>query len=76
MATPKEIFYVEILPGGTPLGFREQGGGHFTSEKHARDRYEYHNNRGRRVRLYTILNPPWVAIEEANIDAVPLRPDA
>lgn len=32
---PKELYYVEVIPGGTPLAFREKGGGTYASKPYA-----------------------------------------
>lgn len=35
MAKPKSLVYIEIVPGGKPLGYRVPGGGVFNSMKTA-----------------------------------------
>lgn len=63
---PKEFFFVEILAGGPPLGYREKGGGHFTSYAAAAERYEYHVNRGRNVKLHRSI-PNWEVVFENEV---------
>lgn len=60
---PKDIYFVEILPGGPPLGYREKGGGHFTAYGAAAERYEHHVNKGRNVVLHHAV-PDWKVVFE------------
>lgn len=40
MAKPKTLIYIEVVPGGNPLGFRQQGGGTFSTLKAAQYRID------------------------------------
>lgn len=35
MSKPKTLFYVEIIPGGRQLGYRERGGKTYAQRAHA-----------------------------------------
>lgn len=64
---PEGIYFVEILPGGPPLGYREKGGGHFTDKLSALQRYEHHLWRGRKVKLYHAFTH-WVTISDSEME--------
>lgn len=61
---PKKLFYVRILPGGTPLKYRQKGGGTYTDEKYARSQYESLKAHGSNVELLeTEIN--WTVLESS-----------
>jgi hypothetical protein len=35
MSKPKQLYYVEVIPGGKPLGYREPGGKTYATKPHA-----------------------------------------
>lgn len=49
---PKKLYYVEILPGGKPLEYRQKGGGTYANLNHANNAYEALRRYGSNVRLY------------------------
>ncbi|AXH49275.1 hypothetical protein HWB76_gp127 [Streptomyces phage Blueeyedbeauty] len=50
---PKKLYYVLVKPGGTPLKYRQKGGGTYTNEKFAKSQYESLKTHGSRVELYS-----------------------
>lgn len=61
---PKKLYYVKILPGGTPLKFRQKGGGTYTDEKYAKSHYESLKAHGSKVELL-VTEVNWTVIESS-----------
>ena len=56
-----KIYRVRILPGGKPLGFREQGGGIYSDFNHALKSYDRLLARGSKV-VFEQTEPVWEAV--------------
>lgn len=56
---PNKIFYVEVLPGGEPLGFRQRGGKIFTRHEHAENHKETLERQGVFARVMVLESPVW-----------------
>lgn len=61
---PKKLYYVKILPGGTPLKYRQRGGGTYTEEKHARSHYNSLKAYGSKVQLL-VADVEWSVVESS-----------
>lgn len=64
MRAPKQLFWVEILPGGKPLKFRQPGGGKFSSLKAAQARAESLAWGGVLTQIYETQEIKWVAVDD------------
>lgn len=51
---PSKVYFVAVLPGGKSLDYRQKGGGHFTQEKAAVERYESLIRTGVRAAVYSV----------------------
>lgn len=56
---PTKIYYVQVLPGGTPLGYRQRGGKIFTTEQHAVNHKEGLERMGVNARVMILESPVW-----------------
>lgn len=65
---PKKLYWVEILPGGEPLPYRQRGGGVFSTLAHAQGRCKKLDHRGVLTQIYVAEQIPWspapTAVEE------------
>ncbi len=50
---PEKIYYVLIMPGGTPLKYGQKGGGIYTREQEALNCVERLKRHGSKVRLFS-----------------------
>lgn len=57
--TPKAIYYVEVLPGGTALPYRQRGGKIFTTYIHAVNHKKLLERYGAIARVMTISPVEW-----------------
>jgi len=64
---PKKLYYVLVKPGGTPLKFRQKGGGTYTNRDNALSQYQHLKAHGSNVELYsTNINWEKIASHETN----------
>lgn len=61
---PEKLYYVKIVPGGTPLKFRQKGGGTYTNEMYAKGQYEYLKAHGSKVELL-VAEVEWSVVESS-----------
>lgn len=61
---PKKLYYVKILPGGTPLKYRQKGGGTYTDEKYAKSQYNSLKAYGSKVELL-VAEVNWTVVESS-----------
>lgn len=55
MGKPEGLIYVEVVPGGKPLGFRQQGGGVFNSLRTAQYRIDNLTRSGVHFKVWTTM---------------------
>ncbi|QNN99234.1 hypothetical protein SEA_FAUST_155 [Streptomyces phage Faust] len=70
---PKKMFYVKILPGGTPLKYRQKGGGTYTDEKYAKSQYATLKAHGSNVELLE-AEVNWVVVESSKDNPMEGKP--
>lgn len=63
MRAPKQLFWVEILPGGKPLKFRQLGGGKFSSLRAAQSRASDLNFTGVKTQIYETQEIKWFPVD-------------
>lgn len=61
---PKKLYYVKILPGGTPLKYRQKGGGTYAEEKYAKSQYRSLEIHGSNVELL-VTETNWTVVESS-----------
>lgn len=57
--TPKKLYWVDILPGGNPLPYRQRGGGVFSTLAMAKGRCEKLAHLGVLTRIFVSAKIEW-----------------
>lgn len=61
---PNKLYYVKVLPGGTPLKFRQRGGGVYVDEKYANSQFKSLRAHGSIVELM-VAEVEWTVVESS-----------
>jgi hypothetical protein len=61
---PKKLYYVLVKPGGTPLKFRQKGGGTYTNMNNAKGQFDHLQQHGSNVELYS-TDVEWDIVESS-----------
>jgi hypothetical protein len=74
MSLPSKLYRLAVVPGGNPLGYRQKGGGTFSSLANMQERIDDLNRTGVLYEIYE-ADLDWKKIGGSTLGFDPLRTD-